>query len=279
MKIGEALRKIRLKLGLSQAKMCEGIGQRPFYALVESSKSGISAESLMMLLIKHKIDINYFFELIAETYTPDDEKLNQTFQEEMNSAVLSKDVTLMSHTCTAILHSSNDEILKFRAIVTTSYFLDDVNLINNQLKLSIFKKFDENEKWIYSPDLLRLLANTMPIWDQEALDFLMERLLKTLEKDEKFSELMVERYLRMFENYLMVCYHRKAYKIRESHICIDEVIQTILGLTSSLHFMIYRFNAYYMHALFMENKEKAKKILGILGQMGYSELVASWPTV
>ena len=279
MKIGEALRKIRLKLGLSQVKMCEGIVQRPFYALVESSKSGISAESLMMLLIKHKIDINYFFELISETYTPDDEKLNQTFQKEMNSAVLSKDITLMSHICTAILQSSNDEILKFRAIVTTSYFLDDVNLINNQLKLSIFKKFDENEKWIYSPDLLRLLANTMPIWDQEALDFLMERLLKTLEKDKKFSELMVERYLRMFENYLMVCYHRKAYKIKESHICIDEVIQTILRLTSSIHFMIYRFNAYYMHALFMENKEKAKKILVILGQMGYSELVASWPAV
>lgn len=279
MKIGEALRKIRLKLGLSQAKMCEGIVQRPFYALVESSKSGISAESLMMLLIKHKIDINYFFELISETYTPDDEKLNQTFQKEMNSAVLSKDITLMSRICTAILQSSNDEILKFRAIVTTSYFLDDVNLINNQLKLSIFKKFDENEQWIYSPDLLRLLANTMPIWDQEALDFLMERLLKTLEKDEKFSELMVERYLRIFENYLMVCYHRKAYKIKEIHICIDEVIQTILRLTSSLHFMIYRFNAYYMHALFMENKEKAKKILVILGQMGYSELVASWPVV
>ena len=60
MKIGKALKKIRLDLGLSQAKMCEGIIQRPFYALVESGKSGIGAESLIMILIKHEVDIDYF---------------------------------------------------------------------------------------------------------------------------------------------------------------------------------------------------------------------------
>lgn len=43
MKIGEALRKERLKLGLTQEQMCEGILSRPFYAIVESDKNRINA--------------------------------------------------------------------------------------------------------------------------------------------------------------------------------------------------------------------------------------------
>ncbi|WP_232450176.1 helix-turn-helix domain-containing protein [Lactobacillus delbrueckii] len=38
MKIGEALRKKRLELGLTQQEICEGILSRPFYAKVESGK-------------------------------------------------------------------------------------------------------------------------------------------------------------------------------------------------------------------------------------------------
>lgn len=38
MKIGKALRVERLKLGLTQQQMCEGIISRPFYAKVESGK-------------------------------------------------------------------------------------------------------------------------------------------------------------------------------------------------------------------------------------------------
>ena len=49
MKIGEALREVRLNLGLSQAKMCEGIVQRPFYALVESGKD-------VMILLNEKMN-------------------------------------------------------------------------------------------------------------------------------------------------------------------------------------------------------------------------------
>lgn len=46
MKIGKALRVERLKLGLTQQQMCEGIISRPFYAKVESGKNKINAESL-----------------------------------------------------------------------------------------------------------------------------------------------------------------------------------------------------------------------------------------
>jgi transcriptional regulator with XRE-family HTH domain len=38
MKIGEALRKKILKLGLTQEQMCEGILSRPFYAKLKAIK-------------------------------------------------------------------------------------------------------------------------------------------------------------------------------------------------------------------------------------------------
>ena len=55
MKIGEALRKERIKLGLTQDQMCAGILSRPFYARIESGKNRINAESLFQILLEHKL--------------------------------------------------------------------------------------------------------------------------------------------------------------------------------------------------------------------------------
>ncbi len=67
MEIGEALRMERLKLGLTQQQMCDGIISRPFYAKVEKGKNGINAESLFKILFKHQIEINDFCQLIQYT--------------------------------------------------------------------------------------------------------------------------------------------------------------------------------------------------------------------
>src|SRR5699024_12696701 len=96
-KIGKALLKIRTDLGLSQAKMCECIVQRPFYSLVESGKSGISAESLIMILVSHKIDINYFYNLVYKCYMSKEEKINEELQEEMEYDVHFKNYSLLDN--------------------------------------------------------------------------------------------------------------------------------------------------------------------------------------
>lgn len=69
MTIGEALKKIRSELGLTQKEMCGDIMSRSYYARVESDKSYISANMLIQLLLIHKIDMNHFEKLVKNIQT------------------------------------------------------------------------------------------------------------------------------------------------------------------------------------------------------------------
>ncbi len=277
MKIGEALREVRLNLGLSQAKMCEGIVQRPFYALVESGKSGIRAESLIMLLIKHEVDINYFYNLVMDSYVTSETQIDRMLQNKMEYAVNSKNIKSINYYKNKIIRSSSDEILKLRAQVTAAYFNNQLDDINDEIYQKIYKEFDK-ENWIKSPALLRLLANTMPLWKHEILSSRIKHLLHTVQRKKVESELMLERYVRIFENYLVTCYDQKKYKSAEDACFIKEIIDYILNNVTSFHFMIYRFHAYYMLALFENDQQELANIQKILREYGYEDIIGSWPT-
>lgn len=108
MKIGEALRKKRLELGLTQQEMCEGILSRPFYAKVESGKNRINVESLFKILFARQIDLVEFGKLVQGTYDSAENTAEKRYQSQMNVAVSTKDLKLMEKYCQDIIESSND---------------------------------------------------------------------------------------------------------------------------------------------------------------------------
>ena len=275
MKIGEALRKERLKLGLTQEKMCEGILSRPFYAKVESNKNRINAESLFQILLEHQIDLVEFCDLIQDDYTSEERKGEKQFETKMNKAVSAKDTEALDKYCQQIMDSSKNEVLKLRALITSAYFKGETDKIDVEIKKKIKAEFDGGNNWLERPDLLRLLANTMPMWPQDELDFLIGRLLDFANKSE-LSELTTERYLRLLENYLVVCYDRKVHKKTTHFDHIDDVMEYIINATGSFHLMIYRIAAFYMKALFLDQKDKAKEIKQELRKIGYGNMIANW---
>lgn len=276
MTIGEALRKVRMNLGLTQTQMCAEIISRPFYAKVESGKNMINAESLVRILLAHDIDIVEFFKLIRVTYNSQEKQLISQLQVEMSQAVSNKDINKAEQCCRKIIASSNNEILKLRAIVTLAYFKGELDQIDLGTQLKIKDEFDEGRNWTTRPELLRLLANTMPLWSDDELSFFIGRLLDAAKKTE-LSELMLERYLRLFENYLVVSYERKAHQNNKHEDHVEDVIDYIIGVTTSFHLMIYRVEAIYMKALFEGEKNKAQKIKRNLNELGYEDAIASWP--
>lgn len=276
MKIGEALRKERLKLGLTQEQMCEGILSRPFYAKVESDKNRINAESLFQILLDHQIDLVEFCDLIQDDYTSEERKVEKQFETKMNKVVSAKDTEALDKYCQQIMNSSKNEILKLRALITSAYFRSETDKIDAEIKLRIKAEFDEGNNWLERPDLLRLLANTMPMWPQDELDFLIGRLLDFAKKSE-LSELTIERYLRLLENYLVVCYDRKVHKKTTHFDHIDDAMEYIIDATESFHLMIYRIEVFCMKALFLDQMDKAKEIRQDLGVLGYKNFIASWP--
>lgn len=276
MDIGQALRKERLNLGLTQQQMCEGILSRPFYAKVESGQYRINAESLFEILFRHRIDLTEFLYLIQENYTPKEYKIENQFANKMNQAVSAKDIKALEKYSQQIINISNNEVLKLRALITLAYFRGELDNIDTETKAKIEAEFDEGQNWTRRPELLRLLANTMPIWSQDKLDFLIGRLLTKARKEE-LSELMLERYLRLLENYLVICYERKIQKkmIHSDHV--TEAMNYIIEATKPIHLMIYRIEVFYLKALFLGQKEKAKKIKQNLQEIGYEQEVANWP--
>lgn len=254
--------------------MCEGIVSRPFYAKVESGKNRINAESLFEILFKHQVDVLEFSELIQETYISGKNKTEIQFKDRMDNAVNTRNVESLERYCQKIVATSDNKILKLRALVTLAYFKGEVKDIDENIYKELKKEFDEGRNWTTRPDLLTLLGNTMPLWSQEELDFLISRLLASV-KRHKYSELALERYLRIFGNYLVTCYDRKI-SIR-SNTNIVEVINYIISTTKSFHLMIYRINTFYLEAMLSGNIDKAQKIRKNMEDYGYGAVIASWP--
>lgn len=275
-KIGEALRKKRLELGLTQQEMCEGILSRPFYANVESGKNRINAESLFKILFARQIDLVEFGKLVQGTYDSAENKAEKRYQSQMNVAVSTKDLKLMEKYCQDIIESSNDEILQLRALVALAYFKGELGGLSKEIRVKIKEKFDEGRNWTKRPELLGLLANTMLLWDQDDLNYWIGDLLKKAKK-EAVSDLILERYLRLFENYLVICYERKADGKEYQKNRVDEVIKYIISVTAPFQLMIYRITALYLHALLTDQKGKAQKIKKDMEAYGYGNAIASWP--
>ncbi|ASW10985.1 helix-turn-helix domain-containing protein [Lactobacillus delbrueckii] len=276
MKIGEALRKKRLELGLTQQEMCEGILSRPFYAKVESGKNRINAESLFKILFARQIDLVEFGKLVQGTYDSAENKAEKRYQSQMNVAVSTKDLKLMEKYCQDIIESSNDEILQLRALVALAYFKGELGGLSKEIRVKIKEKFDEGRNWTKRPELLGLLANTMLLWDQDDLNYWIGDLLKKAKK-KAVSDLILERYLRLFENYLVICYERKADGKEYQKNRVDEVIKYIISVTAPFQLMIYRITALYLHALLTDQKGKAQKIKKDMEAYGYGNAIASWP--
>ncbi|RVU70041.1 MULTISPECIES: helix-turn-helix domain-containing protein [Lactobacillus] len=276
MTIGQALRRVRNNLGLTQQQMCEGIISRPFYAKVESGNNILNSESLVRILLAHEIDIIAFFDLLQDTYNSAENQMIKQLQTKISQAVNNKDLQALEKYCLDIIANSNSEILKLRAEVTLAYFKGKLDDIDKSTRRKLKDEFDEGRNWTKRPELLQLLANTMPLWSQEELDFLIGRLLDSINKT-KFSELMLERYLRLFENCLIVSYDRQIHKKKGYVDHIRDVIDYIIGATAPFHLMIYRIEAIYMQALFEGKSDKAQSIRRNLSEYGYGKAIASWP--
>lgn len=68
MKIGEALKKERRRLGLTQNEMIQEIITKGHYSKIERGLEGISADSLFDILFAHNIDVDDFIEDIRDEY-------------------------------------------------------------------------------------------------------------------------------------------------------------------------------------------------------------------
>ncbi|WP_270770426.1 helix-turn-helix domain-containing protein [Lactobacillus crispatus] len=276
MTIGEALKQIRHELYLTQEQMCAGVVTRPFYAKVESGRNRISADKLTEILFEHDIDITYFYQLLRNTYSSQSKLKENDLNQKMNQAFNSGKIELIEQNYHKILLQSNSSILKLRAMISVANLKDELNLIDPKVKEKLFVEFDEGANWMTRPDLLRLFTDTMPLWDSSDLSFFIGRLLAKVQKEHNIPELLQERYLRVFENYLAV-YYKKNNPVKTIDVNVQKIFDYILNLEPTVHFLLYKIAAVYLQNLFLGNKEEAQKIKNEMKKYGYQDIVKTWP--
>lgn len=276
MTIGEALKQIRHKLYLTQEQMCAGVVTRSFYAKVESGRNRISADKLTEILFEHDIDITYFYQLLRNTYSSQSKLKENDLNQKMNQAFNSGKIELIEQNYHKILLQSNSSILKLRAMISVANLKDELNLIDPKVKEKLFVEFDEGANWMTRPDLLRLFTDTMPLWDSSDLSFFIGRLLAKVQKEHNIPELLQERYLRVFENYLAV-YYKKNNPAKTIDVNVQKIFDYILNLEPTVHFLLYKIAAVYLQNLFLGNKEEAQKIKNEMKKYGYQDIVKTWP--
>lgn len=276
MTIGEALKQIRHELYLTQEQMCAGVVTRSFYAKVESGRNRISADKLTEILFEHDIDITYFYQLLRNTYSSQSKLKENDLNQKMNQAFNSGKIELIEQNYHKILLQSNSSILKLRAMISVANLKDELNLIDPKVKEKLFVEFDEGADWMTRPDLLRLFTDTMPLWDSSDLSFFIGRLLAKVQKEHNIPELLQERYLRVFENYLAV-YYKKNNPVKTIDVNVQKIFDYILNLEPTVHFLLYKIAAVYLQNLFLGNKEEAQKIKNEMKKYGYQDIVKTWP--
>lgn len=276
MTIGEALKQIRHELYLTQEQMCAGVVTRSFYAKVESGRNRISADKLTEILFEHDIDITYFYQLLRNTYSSQSKLKENDLNQKMNQAFNSGKIELIEQNYHKILLQSNSSILKLRAMISVANLKDELNLIDPKVKEKLFVEFDEGANWMTRADLLRLFTDTMPLWDSSDLSFFIGRLLAKVQKEHNIPELLQERYLRVFENYLAV-YYKKNNPVKTIDVNVQKIFDYILNLEPTVHFLLYKIAAVYLQNLFLGNKEEAQKIKNEMKKYGYQDIVKTWP--
>ncbi|WP_035442844.1 helix-turn-helix domain-containing protein [Lactobacillus crispatus] len=276
MTIGEALKQIRHELYLTQEQMCAGVVTRSFYAKVESGRNRISADKLTEILFEHDIDITYFYQLLRNTYSSQSKLKENDLNQKMNQAFNSGKIELIEQNYHKILLQSNSSILKLRAMISVANLKDELNLIDPKVKEKLFVEFDEGANWMTRPDLLRLFTDTMPLWDSSDLSFFIGRLLAKVQKEHNIPELLQERYLRVFENYLAV-YYKKNNPVKTIDVNVQKIFDYILNLEPTVHFLLYKIAAVYLQNLFLGKKEEAQKIKDEMEKYGYQDIIKTWP--
>lgn len=269
MKIGEALKEERLKLGLSIRKMAEGIIDPTFYSRVEQENRNIGSEALVRILFAHEINIEEFFDKIKDTYAQSEVIKKTYLEEKVRLAFNNHDIAIMRE-CLEQVSELDDPILKLRVIVGIAYLEDKVKELPHEVVDQIYEELDKNDGLSSNINAIRLFTNAMPVFSDEQLTYFMHMLLARAKSIENRTEKYDERVAITCNNYLYSCWQRK---INPS--TVDEAYSFMMRLTEP-HLLIYKLLGKMGKNLIEGNNKRAVAIRNEIVAYGYDGMIKNW---
>lgn len=271
MSIGEALKKERSRLGLTQNEMIQGVITKGHYSKIERGLEGISADSLFKILFAHNIDVDDFIEDIKDDYLLEEDLYAIELKKKMMTSFNNSDNEKVKEYLNKILKLKGHKIFKYRSIIAVATFEEKLDELSQEFKGKIINIFTKRDTWMENVDSLRLFANCMHIFSIEQLDYCLHQLLDHYSKNNDYSEKMIERIAIICNNYLYSCYFLDLDGAK-----VDSCINFLNNLDNRSHFIFYRITCEFYQRLFKGEISEAKKIKETLVSWGYGSRVVSW---
>ncbi|NRO36006.1 helix-turn-helix domain-containing protein [Lactobacillus helveticus] len=262
MTIGEALKKERKDLGLTQAEFVSGVITTAHYSKIERDKHDISAYDLFKILTKNKISFTDFIKEIKNQYESDSSN-NLDLNLELVHAFYRLDRSKVKKLNIKIKESNASEEQKLRAILIEANVTNTIDDIPKSSQKKIKRILFENENWLDDELTLRLFCNSMLIFSPNELNFYMNDLLNKYSKDLIQEDFQYQKLVASIcVNFLYIESSRDKLKYN------SQVFSILEKLPEMPEFFFYKTLHNYYLALLNDDKQKSDSIKNFMSHNG-----------
>ena len=265
MTIGEALKKERERLNLSQKEMAGEILSRSQYGKVEKNQHDISAQKLIELIDYHQIDIAKFMRKISD-HDSNERNIISLFKK-LREAFFENDLFTVRKLSSIIHKLPGAEELKVSADLVQATMENKISELGNDFRNKIQKYMFSDETWTNNTIALAVFGNSMMLFDKEYLDLYMSQLLRKYQNINCLQIIDQERICTICGNYLLNTYKNPNYKI------FYETIKLVNSTSAHPALWEYKIINLYFKAYVEGNKEKQKFIINLLEETHETRLL------
>lgn len=273
MTIGEALRKERIALGLTQKQMAGDVISVAEYFKIENSVHKIDADTLLKILSLHQIDISKFYRLIASNYAQKEGLHDVEFLTlDLEKAFYNSDIDRVKQIIDIFNTLPDISVeLKLRAQLILAVLKKDYSTITDDMRKQIFKRMFNQENWTENQNSLRLFGNSMVLWDYSNVSVMMKYVLDKYENIRNYPSDIEERIAQICTNYLYngIKHHKTD--------CTDRAINVLKNLDDIPHLMLYKVLGLYFKNYYEGNTKELKNIRNMLKNSGCAGFINRFP--
>ena len=257
MTIGEALKKERKELELSQTEMVGDVLTKSYYSKIERNQYEIKAIDLIKILQLHDIDVTNFFNQIVPAQVNNEEEKVERYLSQLHEAYYHEDLTKISDLQKKLSQEKQtSRILNLvtQATLIKAYLTNTFDQLSDKEKLNIRKQVFKTTNW--DENSLRLFAIAMPLFDMNDLKIIIGSIFKKCPQINELPDISQRLIAAIAVNYLEWSF-RKHNNDREG---INGSLSILKKLNLEPKNCFAKIMEQYYIAIFSDDEKRAKEI-------------------
>lgn len=273
MKINEALKDERIKLGLTQARFAKDIFTASNYSKIELGLQGIDSNDLFRLLAANGINFEDFALKIREEYVgARNQNVNLQYElaAKLRDAFYQKDTARIEKLDAEIQSSDVSQEIKIRSTLIKHVLKGTVEQINKDTKMKVKRILFTENSWVKSRSRLRLFLNSMIIFDSNELDYYMYQIIDYYMRNTLNNGETEEFIAAICVNYVFNRWTKNLKYVSEALDLLEKVPMTP-------EVFVYKLLGICFYNLLSDKEEQNQEIIKLMSKYGLSSVANMVP--